>query len=249
MKQKKKTKIKRHIKWKAFFLFLFVCVLLFFLGYYIFNLHVKTISIFGTTNLADYKIIEASGLKEYPKFLKYSSRAIEKNVESLDLVASAKVKKNLFGGISIWVEEARVLFYNRNNSTYVLSNGAETIEGDYSGVPFLNGYVKSNVYERLIKELARIKPESLALISEIEYNPNKSGDIVLDETRFLLRMNDGNHVYINLVNIDRLDLYALTYTTLGEEKGTLLLDSDNDRVVFQKFGEEGETVIPEGGNG
>ncbi len=246
--QKKKTKIKRHIKWKAFFLFLLICVLLFSLAFYIWNLHVKNILILGTTNIADYEIIEASGLKEYPKFTKYSSRTIAKNIENLDLVATAKVKKNIFGQVTIQIEEARVLFYNRNNSTYVLSNGVETIEGDYNGVPFLNNYVQSNVYERLVKELAHVKPESLALVSEIEYSQSMSGDIVLDDTRFLFRMNDGNHVYINLVNMDRLDLYALTYTTLGEEKGTLLLDSDNGNVVFQKFGEEGQITIPEEGN-
>ena len=45
-------------------------------------------------------------------------------------------------------------------------------------------------------------------------------------------MNDGNEVYINLVNIDRLDMYALSYTTLTQ-KGILYLDSDNGGAWFQ----------------
>ena len=49
-------------------------------------------------------------------------------------------------------------------------------------------------------------------------------------------MNDGNQVYINLLHMDRLDMYALTYTTLME-KGTLYLDSDNNSAWFRKFGE------------
>ncbi len=234
MQKKSKKKVKRHIKWKTFFLFLGVVFLFSLVGYFFFQLHVQNIYIIGNNIVKDYEIIEVSGLKEYPKMYKYSTRTLEKNIASLDLVANVKVKKNLFGKVTIQVEEARVLFYNRNNSTYVLSNGAETIEGEYPGVPFLINYVTSNIYERLIKELATIKPESLALISEIEYARSMSGDIVLDDTRFLLRMNDGNEVYINLVNIDRLDLYAISYTTL-EEKGTLYLDSDNGSVLFQKF--------------
>ena len=157
---------------------------------------------------------------------------MEKNISTLDLINKVEVKKNLFGKVSIFVEEAHVLFYNRNNSTYVLSNGTETVKGNYEGIPFLINYVKSDVYERLVKELAKVKKESLALVSEIEYSPSKSGDIILDDTRFLLRMNDGNEVYINLVNIDRLDMYALSYTTLTQ-KGILYLDSDNGGAWFQ----------------
>lgn len=233
---KKRKKIKRHIKWKAIFLFLGIVLVLFLVGYSILQMHVKNIFISGNNTLKDYEIIERSGLKEYPKMTKYSSRTLEKNISNLDLVSKVKVKKSLFGKITILIEETRVLFYNRNNSTYVLSNGKETLNGEYNGVPFLVNYVKSDIYERLIKELTKVKEEALSLISEIEYAPSMSGDIVLDDTRFLLRMNDGNQVYINLIHMDRLDVYALSYTTLTE-KGILYLDSDNDSVWFRKFGE------------
>ncbi len=234
MKKKSNKKVKRHIKWKAFFIFLFVVIIITSLVYYFWNLPIKNIYITGNESLKDYEIIEIAGLKDYPKMNKYSNKVIEKNIKELDLVDTVKVKKNILGKIKIEIKEAKVLFYNRNNSTYVLSNGNETIEGNYIGVPFLINYVKSSIYERLVKELATVKQASLALISEIEYAPSMSGDIVIDDTRFLLRMNDGNLVYINLVNIDRLDVYALSYTTLTE-KGTLYLDSDNGSVLFQKF--------------
>lgn len=236
MKKKQKKLVKRHIKWKTFFLFLSAVLLIFSFGYYLVHLRVKNIYIVGNNIIKDYEIIEASGLKEYPKMSKYTKRALEKNISTLDLVANVKVKRNLLGTVTIKMEEAHVLFYNRNNSSYILSNGRETIQREYTGVPFLINYVKSDVYERLIKELANVKQESLALISEIEYTPSMSGDIVLDDTRFLLRMNDGNQVYINLIHMDRLDMYALSYTTLTE-KGILYLDSDNDSVWFRKYGE------------
>jgi hypothetical protein len=102
------------------------------------------------------------------------------------------------------------------------------------GVPFLINYVPDDIYERLITELASVDKESLAMVSEIEYSPSKSGDVVIDDTRFLLRMNDGNQVYINLINIDRLNTYPLIYTVFTE-KGVLELDSDNDNVVFKSY--------------
>lgn len=230
---KKKQKVKRHIKWKSLLLFLVLLSFCVFTFRYVTNLQIQNISIEGTELLSDNDIILAAHIKDYPKMFKYSISTLKKNISTLDLVNSVKVKKNLLGKLTIQVEEASVLFYNRNNGSYVLSNGKETAEGNYTGVPFLVNYVPDSIYERLIKELATISKEALAMISEIEYSQNKSGDVVIDDTRFLLRMNDGNQVYINLINIDRLDMYALTYTAIPENvKGILELDSDNGNVYW-----------------
>ncbi len=227
--KKQKRKVKRRIKWKAFFLLIFVLFLIGYFFYTIFNLPIKQVLIKGTNLISDYEIMERAGLKEYPKLFKYSSNTIRKKIESFDLVDSVKVKKNLFGKITIEIKEATVLFYNRNNSAYVLSNGKETPEGNFTGVPFLDNYVQSDIYERLIKELANLNPESLSLVSEIEYTPWKSKDVVLDDTRFLFRMNDGIKVYINLIHMDRLDWYAAMYTTLTKNDNFyLFLDSDEN---------------------
>lgn len=228
---KKRKKIKWHLKLKAvfiLFLFLFLIILGF---YYIINLHIKNIYIYGNDVLSDKEIIEAAGIKDYPKYLKYSSRSLKKNISSLELVDSVKVTKSIFGSVSITVEEAKVLFYDRNNSNYVLSNSKTINDGSFTGIPFLINYVPSSIYERLIKELSKIKYDSISQVSEMEYSPSMSGDVVIDDTRFLFRMNDGNQVYINLINIDRLDMYTLIYSGLSE-KGILELDSDNDNVYF-----------------
>lgn len=236
MTKKPKKKVKLHIKWKGLFLIVLITLLFFLVGYSFLHLPVKRILILGNEKIKEYEIIEIAGLKEFPTINKYSIRTLENNIRKLDLVSKVKVKKSIFGKITIEMEEARVLFYNRNHSSYVLSNGKETIHGNFHGIPFLISEVKNDVYERLIKELSEVKTETLSLISEIEYSPSRSGEVVLDDTRFLLRMNDGNQVYINLLHMDRLDMYALTYTTLME-KGTLYLDSDNNSAWFRKFGE------------
>ncbi len=232
--KRKRRKVKRHIKWKILFLYLFIVGLFVSFLFYFFTLKVKNIYIIGNASIKDYEIIEVAGLKEYPKFYRLSKNAIIKKIQTLDLVDKVKVKRNLLGKITIIIEEAHPIFYNTNNSTYVLSNGKETMKKEFLGVPFLDNYVPGDIYERLVKEMAKLKPETIALISEIEYSQSKSGDVVLDDTRFIFYMNDGNTVYINLIHMDRMDLYALTYTTLPQdEKGHLYLDSDNDKVIFQ----------------
>ena len=99
--------------------------------------------------------------------------------------------------------------------------------------------VPDTLYERLIKEFASIKLDSLKLISEIEYSPSKSGEIIIDDTRFLLRMNDGNQVHINLINMNRLDMYAYTYAAIpSSKKGIWELDSDSESIYWHLVEEE-----------
>ncbi len=75
------------------------------------------------------------------------------------------------------------------------------------------------------------------MISEIEYSVEKYNDKVVDEERFLLRMIDGNTIYVNLVNIEKLNKYQEIYAAL-QDKGTLYLDSSSKNYVFKKYSEE-----------
>lgn len=251
MEKKKNKQIKRRLKWKAFFIFLGVIGLLSGILFYVYQLRVKNIYIEGNSMLSDYEIIVAAGIKKYPKMITLRKSSMEKQIKSLDLVEDVTVKRNVLGKVTIQVKEAIPLFFNRDQSVYVLSNGKTTNEYPFTGAPFLVNYVPDQIYERLIKELGKVELSSIHMVSEIEYSPSKSGEIVIDDTRFLFRMNDGNQVYINLINLDRLDSYPLIYTILTE-KGILELDSDNERVVFKSYksieenkqkqeGAEGET--------
>ena len=66
----------------------------------------------------------------------------------------------------------------------------------------------------------------ISSISEIEYSPDKSSTgSILDETRFMFRMNDGNIVYINLDKLDNMKYYFKIYASLNNKKGILHLDS------------------------
>lgn len=231
-KDNKKTKV--HLKLKPVIILSFFVIVLIKLSLYIYNLPIKTIYINGTTYLKDKEIIEVLEIKDYPRIFKTTSNSMEKKLEKLDLVESVKVKKDLFGNLTIDIKEAKVLFYDRNLYAYVLSNGKNTNNYDFNGIPFLTNQVPDHIMKRLITELSNLKNDSLSLVSEIFYSPSMSGTIVLDDTRFLMRMNDGNEVYINLINMERLDNYHLIYT-LFNDLGVLELDSDNERVVFRSY--------------
>ena len=216
MKKNKKKKARVHLKLKPILILFFFVGLLIGSGYYVYHLPIKNIIIKGTSYLKDKELLEALDLKNYPRMYKYSTKTLLNKLNNFDLVESATIKKSLDGRLVIDIKEAKPLFYNRSDYCYVLSNGKTTNELDFSGIPFLINYVPNQIMERLVKEFSALKDENIALISEIEYSPSIIGEIVIDDTRFLLRMNDGNEVYINLINTQRLDTYPLIYTLFTE---------------------------------
>lgn len=238
--EKKKKKVRLKKGRFAILLATFLIVIIAF--YYLFNLRIRQIEITGNNLLTDNEIIEIAGIKNYPKLFSVSSFSIKNRIKKLDLVNDVKVSKNLYGKLSIKVDEARVLFYNKNNDKIVLSNEKEIdFSQNYLGIPTLLNYVPSDIYKDLVKGLNYIDDDVLRLISEIEYSPSKTQDgEVIDDNRFMLRMNDTNIVYMNTINIKKINKYMEITSTIiatNEEKhGVLFLDSSiEDRFSFESF--------------
>ena len=233
--RKKKKVIKRHFKWKVFFK---IFVLLFFVGLMIFILfQIKTsrIIITGNTLVSDNEIIVTSGFKNYPYLFRESTKDIKERLQTISLIDSVNIHKSILGTLRIDVTEAKPLFYNRNNNKLVLANKKEIESENLYGVPTLINYVPDTYYARFIEELGEIDTNVLSLISEIEYQPWTSNDVTIDDTRFFLRMSDGNHVYVNLINLSKLNNYIEIYASLEGKSGTLYLDSSSDKISFSEF--------------
>ena len=183
-------KVKRRINKKALIVIILILYLIIMIFYYVYKMPIKNIIINGNNLLNDSEIISSVGLNDYPNLFKVSTKKIEKKLEKLDLVISADVDKNLFGTIYIDIEEAQILFLNKTNNKLVLSNKKEISEISYSGIPTLINYVPSDIYTNLIEQMSKIDGEIIALISEIEYNPDVKDDVVINDSRFILKMND-----------------------------------------------------------
>jgi cell division protein FtsQ len=215
---------------KFILLLLFISVILF----YFFNLKIKHIEINGTTYLTDAEIIDAAGISDYPPIFGFNSISITNGIKHLDLVSDVKISKNIFGKLTINVTEAKVLFYNKAHDKIVLSSGKEVnYDTRFLGVPTLLNYVPDDIYKDLITGLSKIDNNILSMISEIEYSPSKAqDDSMIDDTRFLLRMNDKNTVYMNTINILQLNKYieicSAIIATQGNTSGILYLDSSTE---------------------
>lgn len=231
-------KTKKKIRLSGVIFMLLTIYLLGMLLYYFITLPVKSINIKGNSLLTDSQIISESKIDYNNSIFKLSTNKIKNNLLKNPLVESVDISRNLKGTINIEIKESKILFYNILTKKLVLSNGKEMEDtGKYVGLPVLVNYVPSNIYKTLIKSLAKIDDSNYKMISEIEYSVEKYNDKVVDEERFLLRMIDGNTIYVNLVNIEKLNKYQEIYAAL-QDKGTLYLDSSSKNYVFKKYSEE-----------
>lgn len=234
----KEIQVKRKLNKKALIVIILTLYLVIMAFYMYFTMPVKNILINGNKIVSDEIIIDKAGISDYPKISKVSKKNIINNLETINEINSVKVKKGIFGNITIDIDELSVLFYNALSDKYVLSNQKE-VESVYNdaGIPTLINYIPDDVYESLIKKLNKIDGNIISLISEIEYSPDIKDGKPLDSNRFLFRMNDGNIVYINLAHFENIAYYDLIYAAL-EEKGVLKLDliyTGGTNVSFKSF--------------
>lgn len=246
-------KVKKKLNKKGLIVVILTLYLFIMAFCYCFNLPVKNIEVKGNTLINDEKIINVAGVTDKTKLFSLSSKETKKKLEELPMIDHVKITKHLNGKIVVEVTELSVLYYSVLDGNYVFEEGKKTNNLDISfGVPTLVNYVPSDIESTLIKKLDNINKDILYKVSEIEYSPDIKDEKVIDNNRFLLRMNDGNYVYINLANINNLNKYEEIYATLDEnEKGVLNLDSSSSNgIVFQPFDllkkkEEMQNELPE----
>lgn len=239
-----KKVVKRKLNVKALLVMLLTIYLIGMIIYYLFTMPIKRIIINGNNLLTDNDIITTASLTDYPPIFRTSSNEIKKKIEQLDIVKEATVSKSIKGTLTITIEEEIVLFYNKPTEKYYLSNMQQVEITSLTGVPTLINYTPSNILENLIKKMKLTNKDILSSVSEIKYSPDIKNEVMIDEYRFILSMNDGNTVHINIANFDKLEQYKKLFAVIGEEKkGTFYLDGIGTNILFKEYGAEGEDKV------
>ena len=218
----KKVKRRRfNIKKFSLFIFFLLCIII---GiYYLLKMPIKNIIISGTYYLSDELIIEASGIENYPSFIKTTKTSLEKKLKTIDIIKDVQIHKKWGGILEIEVTEKKILFVERSTGKYILEDKTEEdLTYQINGIPTLINFVVDDIKDKLIEKLSEVDYEVITKISEIEYSPT-----TYDEERFILYMNDENTVYITLNKIDEFKKYIEIKKQLEGKKGILYLDSGN----------------------
>ena len=216
-----KRRRKRRLKIKNIIIFLII--LLFFVGfvYYIITMPIKNIYIKGNNILSDNVILNESGLIDYPSFLLTSSKKTQKKIKTNYFVDNVKVKKKIGNIIEINVQEYKIVATVEEDDRIILSNG-RIVENIYNikDIPILTNSVSEEVYNDFVKKFGDIDNSILRQVSQIEYSPVK-----VDNSRFLLYMDDGNLVYVTLTKIRKMNKYNDIKDKMSNKKGIIYLDS------------------------
>lgn len=233
----KKKKVKRKHRIRSFLVIVLFFYLIGMIGYSLLKRPIKNIYILDTKYLTDLEIIETAGLKKYPAIIKVNNKKIKEKLEKLDLVDKATVKKNIWGEITIKISEAKPLFYSRSDNLVYLSNNKTTQNSDlYLGLPILINYTPKNILNDFIDKFKKIDESVIKMINEIEYSLEAKDDVTIDETRFILRMNDTNTVYVNTINLQRLNDYEKIFATMNDGlRGIIYLNSNRDTISITSY--------------
>lgn len=230
-----KKKTKKKLNFKRTLVFILFLYIIGFSIYLLVNQKIKHIEINGNNLVKDSEILRVSKLKDYPSMLRYSSRSIKKNIQSIELIDTVKVKKWFGSKVIIDIKENKVLFYYKDTDKIVLSNG-NIIKNNYNllGIPILISDLKGDVFNDLVKYYKVLNDNIIYEINSIEYFPLKdeNGNIIGDK-RFKIIMNDANTIIVNTKTISVLNKYNDIYASLGGRVGTINIDSDEiSNLVF-----------------
>lgn len=241
----KKVVVKRKLNVKALVVILLFLYLIIMLIYYILTMPVKNIDIIGNNILNDEDIIASANIKDSSSLFLLNSSLIEKRIKKLPIIAKVEVKKKLNGTLDIYLEEETILFFSKTNNKYVLAGNKEMeLNQEIRGIPILVNYTPSDILANLNAKLSATDKDIINLISEIEYSPDIKNGLTIDENRFILRMNDGNRVLINIANFAKLNSYKKLYATINEnELGTFYLDGNRSNVLFRTYEADAKSEV------
>jgi len=228
MKRSKKGKERSKMNKTKLFYFFLTIFLIFLFVLKIYKTNINNIVIIGNSYYSDQEIIDISGLRDYPKSIKNLSFQIKKRLDSDVYILSSSVSKNIFlNKVTIKVKENYPLFFYSPESKLILYDG-EAVDTKYDDLTVINR-IPDKVYDKFIKKLQNVDLDILSRMSEIEYKPND-----VDSERFLIFMNDGNYVYINLKRLENINKYIDMLSLFNNKKGILYLDSGEYFDVFDE---------------
>ncbi len=217
----KKTKKEKRVKKKNGIIFIVICLILV-LSYFILNKKIDCIYVLNNNYLKESDILSLAGLDNYPKVYQVSTSKIRKRLLASPFIKDAKVSCNLFS-ITINISEYQILWYQEFDNSVMLSSKENVlVSKNMLGLPVLTNQLSEQILSPLVDKYVLIKNDVINKISEITYDPNN-----LDNERFLLYMNDGNYVYINISRFEYLNTYNELLPKLEGKKGILYLDSGN----------------------
>ena len=215
----KKVKKKVKLKFIPLLLMFLILVMLFFLFKHISKIKPSLILIRGNELLSDREIINEGNLREF-KYFSFNSTSKER-LEKNKIIKKVDIKRKFLFTIEVTIEEKKVILYEKTSSLYILEDNEKVKINKNIEVPVLNNKIINTVEKSFINKFSLLNKSVKYRISEIFYQPTE-----YDSALFLMYMKDGNHVYVNVSNLEKLNHYDKTVESIGyDKKGIFRFDA------------------------
>ena len=252
--RKRRRKLRTNFKFTVLLtIFLFAIVsLLYFQSSYS---KVQKINIMGNVLLDEAAYLELSSIKLQDSMWGFKTTDIEERLEQNKWVQDVVVKRKLLTTIDITIKEwPKVAYIEQEHNLYpILGNGYVFTKVNVIGpidAPLFMNVSDENVRKKIVKQLAKLKPEVLALISQVNSNATET-----DPYGIVLYMNDGYEVRAEISTFaSKLNYYPSIIAEIEQkevfEKGIIDIEVGSyyrpfsgayETLTFDESAEEGLT--------
>lgn len=233
LKKRRKKRTNRKFIFLILLFFLVLSVLLYFQSPYS---DIKTIEVKGAHLVKENYYVEASNLAKGQSLWGFKVKDLQQALMEDDWVQNVEVKRNWLQKVTIKVTELKKVAYLAEAGTYypLLENGKRFDQADDTipiDAPVFIGLTDEKKIHKLVKQLTLLKPEVLALISQInsyesDTNPNA----------IRLFMNDGYEVRAIIPTlVEKLNYYPSMVAQISNlEKGVIDLEVGSSFKPYNK---------------
>ncbi|MFJ6207856.1 cell division protein FtsQ/DivIB [Lysinibacillus sp. NPDC092081] len=223
LKQRRKKRTNRKFIVLILLFFIVLAVLLYFQSPYS---KINNITVNGARLVEEQYYLKASTLATGKSMWGFKVEDVEKLLLKDKWVKEAHVKRNWLQGVTIEIKEWKKVAYLAGDGTYypLLENGKRFEQaGDDIPIdaPVFIGITGEKTIKKLVKQLAQLNPEVLALISQVNTNSNET-----NPNAIRLYMNDGYEVRAVIQTLaEKLNHYpSLVAQIPNLEKGVIDLE-------------------------
>ena len=233
LKKRRKKRTNRKFIVLILLFFLVLAVLLYFQSPYS---DIKRIDVKGASLANGSYYVETSQLAEGQSMWGFKVKDVEQALSKDEWVQDIQVKRNWLRTVTIEVEEWKKVAYLAGDGTYypLLENGKRFEQADDNipiDAPVFIGITGEKTINKLVEQLALLKPEVLALISQVNSNESATNPNAIK-----LYMNDGYEVRAIIPTLaEKLNYYPSMVAQIPNfEKGVIDLEVGSSFKPYDK---------------
>jgi cell division protein FtsQ len=216
--RKRRRKLRTNIKFTVLLsIFLFAILsLLYFQSSYS---KIQQINISGNVLLDKESYLNLTGININDSMWGFKTTEIVEEIKQNEWVQDVIVERKLLTTVNIKIKEwPKVAYIEQQQLLYpILENGYvfdKTQVIDPIDAPVFSNFSDEKIRKKIVKQLAKLKPEVLALISQVNSNATES-----DPTGIILYMNDGYEVRAEISSFaSKLNYYPSIVALIEEEE-------------------------------